>query len=294
MVFKIGVDLSDKEIKAGLVDTKGKIVKKVIVNTEADKGKEVVLENIYKAISLLLNFKAFRKTPPIGVSFPGLLNSKTRAIEQIQSLPLRGVNLRKLLKSKFKTEVEIENDGNCFVLGEHKFGAGVGLKHIIGITLGTGVGGGIIINKALYEGNNGGAGEFGQMTIKFNGMIANCGNDGSVEEYISRRGIMRLAESFGMRNINNVDEINKKAVKNDVSSMSLLREVGVYLGIHVSNLINAFDPEKVIVGGEFISLWNFFSPHMKDEIKQRAIFKTNVVKAKLGANSLVIGASCLV
>lgn len=295
MVFKIGVDLGDKEIKAGLVDLKGKIVKKVIVETEAGKGKEVVLENVYKAIGLILNFKKFRKNPPIGVSFPGILNTKTKVIEQTQSLPLKGVNLKKILTKKFQTQVEVENDGQCFILGEHKFGAGVGLKHVIGIVIGTGVGGGIIINKELYTGNNGQAGEFGQMTIKFNGMIANCGNDGSIEEYISRRGLMRLAESFGMRNVNSVDEINKKAIKNDVNCVSLLREMGVYLGIHLSNLINAFDPEKVIVGGEFVNLWSFFSPHMKEEIKQRAVFKTNVVvKAKFGTNSLVVGASCLV
>jgi len=97
-----------------------------------------------------------------------------------------------------------------------------------------------------------------------------------------------------MRNVNSVDEINKKAIKNDINSVSLLREMGVYLGIHLSNLINAFDPEKVIVGGEFVNLWSFFSPHMKEEIKQRSVFKSNVVKAKFGTNSLVVGASCLV
>jgi glucokinase len=293
MVFKIGIDLGDKEIKSGLIDSKGKVVKKIVVNTEADKGKEVVLANIYKSIDLILSSKRFRKNPPIGISFPGILNPKTKVVEETQSLPLKGVNLKKILRNKFKTNVEVDNDGNCFILGEHRYGAGTGLKNIIGVIIGTGVGGGIIINNELYTGN-GQAGEFGQMTIKFNGMIANFGNNGSIEEYISRRGLMRLVESFGMRNVESVEEISKKAVKNDVNCVSLLREMGVYLGIHLSNLINAFDPDKVIVGGEFVNLWNFFSPHMKEEVKKRALFKANVVKARLGSNSIMIGASCLV
>jgi glucokinase len=293
MAYKIGMDITDREISIGLIDSKGKIDKKVVVDTEADKGKDVVLENIYKAVNLILKHRRFRKTPPIGVAFPGLIDSKTKKIELCQGLPLKGINLRNILKRKFKTQVEVENDGNCFILGEHTYGAAKGLKNVLGIIVGTGVGGGIIINKELYIGN-GQAAEFGQMTIKFNGMIANCGNDGSIEEYVSRRGLMRLAESFGMRDVEEISEIHKKAVKNDLNSVSLLREMGIYLGILASNLVNAFDPEKIIVGGEFVDLWSFFGPHMKEEIKKRALFKTSAIKARLGNNSILIGASCLV
>ena len=152
---------------------------------------------------------------------------------------------------------------------------------------------GIIINKELYRGN-GGAGEFGQMTIKFNGMIGNCGNDGSIEEYISTRGIMRLAESFGMRKVETPEDIYVSAMKNNLNATSLYREVGIYLGIEITNLINAFDPEIVVVGGDLTKAWKFFGHHMKEEIKQRALFNPKIVKGKLGKNSKIVGASCLV
>ena len=291
MDLTIGVDLGDSEIKAGIIDKKGKILKKVVVATESDKGKDVVLANVNKAIDLVLKFKKFRKIPPIGVSIPGLINQKS--IEKTQGLPLKGVDIKKILKNKFKTIVEIDNDGNCFILGEHLYGSGQGCNNIIGIVIGIGVGGGIIINKELYYGS-GQAGEFGQMTIKFNGMLSNCGNDGSIEEYVSKRGLMRLAESFGMRNIDYPEDILKKALKNDLNSVSLFREMGTYLGIQAANLINAFDPEKVIVGGDLADAWNFFGPHMKEEAKKRALFKSTILRGKLGKNGIMIGASALV
>ena len=290
--MKIGVSIGDSEIVASVV--KGsEVVKRISVSSEADKGKNVVIENILKAISLAIKSKKFKKNPPIGVAFPGLLNSKTRVITKTQSLPLLKVDLKKIVKQRFKTHVEIDNDVNCFVLGEFLYGAGHGYKNVLGITIGTGVGGGIIINKELYRGN-GGAGEFGQMTIKFNGMIGNCGNDGSIEEYISTRGIMRLAESFGMRKVETPEDIYVSAMKNNLNATSLYREVGIYLGIEITNLINAFDPEIVVVGGDLTKAWKFFGHHMKEEIKQRALFNPKIVKGKLGKNSKIVGASCLV
>lgn len=293
MDFTIGIELGCKEIRAGITDKKGKVLKKVIVSTEADKGRDVILANINKSIELVLKFKKFRKIPPIGVSIPGLVDHDKGIIEKTQSLPLKGINIKKILHNKFKTIVNVDNDGNCFILGEHTYGSAKNCTNVIGMIVGTGVGGGIIINKQLYYGN-GQAGEFGQMSIKFNGMISNCGNDGSIEEYISRRGLMRLSESFGMRNVDGPEDILKKALKNDLNSISLFREMGVYLGIHVANLINAFDPEKIIIGGVFADAWNFFGPHLKEEAKNRALFKPAIIKGKLGKNAIMIGASVLV
>jgi glucokinase len=294
MDLKIGVDIGGTEIKAGIIDRKGKVLKKVVVLTESGKGKDVVIENIIKAISLVLKYKKFRKTPPIGVGVPGPLDRKKGILGDSPNVPLKGTNLKKILKKRVKaTKIEIENDSNCYALGEALYGAGKGCKSVLGLTLGTGIGGGVVINKELYIGQ-GNAGEFGHMTIKFNGMIASCGNDGCIEEYISKRGIIRLAESFGMRNLNDPMEIHKLAIKKDPSANHLFKEVGVYLGIAVSNLANAFNPDKIIIGGGVSNAWNFFSGSLKEEVKKRSISKTVVVRGKLGGNSGLIGAASLV
>lgn len=292
MLLKIGVDIGGTEIKAGLITSKGKVLKKVVVLTEVEQGKAVVTENILKAISLIVKSKKFKKIPSIGVGCPGPLNHSTGVVGDTPNLPLKGVNIKDVIKKRFRTKVVINNDANCFILGESLFGAGKGCKNLVGLTLGSGVGGGIIINKELYYGK-GNAGELGHMTIKLNGMIASCGNDGCIEEYVSRRGLMRLAESFGLRVEEPIDIYNL-ALKKNPSTIHLFKEMGIYLGIAVANLVNAFDPDKVIFGGGISGAWSFFSHSLKDEVKKRALNKTNIVKGKLGKNAGIIGAAALV
>ena len=292
MLLKIGVDIGGTEIKAGLINSKGKVLKKVVVLTEAEQGKAVVIENILKAISLIVKSKKFKKIPPIGVGCPSPLNHSTGVIGDTLNLPLKGVNIKETIKKRFRTQVVLNNDANCFILGEALFGAGKECKNLVGITLGSGVGGGIIINKELYHGK-GNAGELGHMTIKLNGMIASCGNDGCIEEYVSRRGLMRLAESFGMRVEEPIDIYNL-ALKKNSSAIHLFREMGIYLGISITNLVNAFDPDKIILGGGISGAWGFFSHSLKDEVKKRALNKVNIVKGRLGKNAGIIGAAALV
>ena len=292
MELKIGVDIGGTEIKAGLVDKKGNVIKKVVVLTEADQGKNVVIENILKAISLVLKAKRFRKNPPIGVGCPGPLDHKKGIIGDSLNLPLKNVRLLDIIKKRFKTKVALDNDANCFILGEALYGSGKGCNNLIGLTLGTGVGGGIVINKEIYRGK-GNAAELGHITIKFNGMIASCGNDGCIEEYVSGRGLIRLAESFGLR-VEEPLDIYNLALKKNPSAIHLFKEMGIYLGIEIANLVNIFDPDKVILGGSVSGAWNFFSSSLKDEVKKRAINKSQIVRGKLGKNAGIVGAAALV
>lgn len=258
----IGVDIGGTDIKAGIVSN-NKILKKVVLKT--GKTKEEVINNILKSIDKLFS----KRIKAVGVGCPGPADYEKGVIRDTPNLPLKGVSLKKIISKRFKSKVLMTNDANCFVSGE---AIRLKKKNVIGLTLGTGIGGGIVINGKLYRGN-GNAGELGHCTIKFDGPkgISN----GDLESYISAKAIKR---NYGKK----PEELKSKKAWN---------EIGKKLGIGISNLINAFDPDVVVLGGGISRAFNLFKQGMDKEIKKRAIRKVLVIKGK--EDSGIIGASSL-
>jgi glucokinase len=258
----IGVDIGGTEIKAGIVSN-NKILKKAVLKT--GKTKKEVVNNILKSINRLFS----KKIKAIGVGCPGPADYEKGIIGKTPNLPLKGVNLKKIISKKFKKRVVISNDANCFVLGE-----AIRLKkrNAVGLTLGTGVGGGIVINGKLYRGN-GNAGELGHCTIKFDGPKGII--NGDLESYISAKAIRR---DYGKS-------------PDRLKSGKAWNSVGEKLGIGISNLINAFDPDVIVLGGGISRAFNLFKNGMNKEINKRAIRKVPIVKGK--EDSGIIGAACL-
>jgi len=210
--------------------------------------------------------------------------------------------------AKTKLPVFIDNDANCATIGEHWIGAAKGCANAILLTLGTGIGGGIIIDNKIYRGSHGTAGEIGHMTIFPNGNKCGCGNSGCFEAYASANAAVTRAKEIlkrqdtgsvlrGKKEIT-AHDIFLSAESGDSFSKSVLIESGRYLGIGIANLANIFDPDMIIIGGGFASAEKYLIPAAIDEAYKRSfksvMDKIKITKAKLGNDAGIIGAAKLV
>jgi len=282
----IGLDIGGTNIKAGLV-INGKIIKKFETKTQCNKGKKQILNNIIKTLEAVFD----KKAKAIGIGCPGPLDSKKGTIGNTPNIPLKNVNIKKFIKDRFKLPVYLDNDANCFALGQALYGPGKNKNTVIGITLGTGVGGGIVINKKMFQGK-GNAGELGHITINFDGPKSRCNNHGCIETYVSSRGILKTAKNNNIK-VKETKELFNLASKGNKKAIKSFNQTGFYLGIGLANIINAFDPNIIIIGGKIADSWPFFNKSMKDTIRKRALSKgTKIVKRTL-KDSGIIGAAAL-
>jgi len=280
--MNLGIDIGGTNIVAGLVNAKGRILKR----TTFKAGKDI-LNTLFRAISDVKT----RKIRGIGIGTPGPINLEKGSVGKMLNLPLKNLALRSMINKRFGLRTEIDNDANCFVLGEAVYGAGKGCKNVVGLTLGTGVGGGIVINQRIYHGRNN-AGELGHTTINFDGPKAKCGNHGCLETYLGKKGVMKLAR--GLKAKEPLD-VYRLALKGNKQALKVWKEYGTMLGIGIANMINSLDPDIFVVGGNVSKAWRFFSKSMMSEVKKRTLFEPcPVVKSKLGENAAVLGAAALV
>ena len=281
----IGIDVGGTYIRGGIVSG-NKITSRLKINTEAKKGRKAVIKNILDSVKTLHS----KDIAAIGLGVPGLVDVKRGVVKYSPNLPLKGADIKKLISKTFRKPVFVDNDANCFALSELIYGAGRGKKNIIGITLGTGIGGGIIIGGKLYYGR-GNAGELGHMTINFDGPKSKCGNDGCVESYASIRGIIGRAKGL---DIENPRELFGLAEDGDKKALKLWDETGFYLGVAIANYANIFDPDVIVLGGNISKAWKFFYKNMNLTIKKKALVKdVKVAKSRLGDDSGVLGAAAL-
>jgi len=286
----IGIDIGATKINFVLLKNR-KIVKFWKILTPKNK-KELI--NCLRS-----QVKQWGEASGIGIGVPSPLNQKRDLILNPPNLKcLRNTPLARIIQREIKSDshlekvtVALENDVNCFTLGEAIMGAGKRAKIVFGITLGSGVGGGIVIDGKIYRGAFGGAAEVGHQTIKFDGQKCTCGSYGCFEEYCSER--------FFIRKGNLPIKFQRKAEKGDKKVLKIYNEYGRYLGIGLSNVINFLDPEVIVIGGGIANAYQFFIKEAKKEIKKRAISpisKKNVKikKAELGDFSGAIGAALLI
>ena len=282
----IGVDLGGTNTKVGLVSYDGRILKRIEVPTRVDKGSHHLINNIIECIKKIHE----KNIEGIGVGSPGPLDSKKGIILDPVNLPLRNVPIKKILEKEFKTTVILNNDANCYALGEAHYGAAKRYRHVVGLTLGTGIGGGIIIDKKLYHGR-GNAAELGHMTIDFNGKESNCGNNGCIEELAAARGI--LSRSKGM-NVETTLQLFQLARKGNRKAQKVFHDIGEFLGVAITNTMYAFDPEIIVIGGKISESWQFFEESMHETIRKRYFSRPcPVVRTKLGRDAGILGAASL-
>ena len=299
MNYRIGIDIGATKINFVLL-RKQRILKKKKILTPGTK--EEIIEAIEENIRCLTwNIKQ-KEVEGIGIGIPGPLNEKGDLVLNPPNLKcLSNCPLAKIIEKDLKTRTLMDNDVNCFTLGEAVMGAGKEAKFIVGITLGSGVGGGIVAKlglvdetrsrKHIYRGAFGSAAEVGHMTIKFDGLKCSCGGYGCFEEYCSerffkRKGILPL-------------KLEEKAEKSNKFALNLYNEYGRYLGIGLANIINLLDPEMIVIGGGISVAYPFFIKSAKAEIKKRVISPLSkqyvkIKRAKLGDLAGSVGAALLV
>jgi glucokinase len=286
----IGIDLGGTKIAAALATPDGKIVTDVNIPTEAQKGQQQVIDNIKKAVANLIQGSQ-KKVTCIGIGVPGPIDYEKGIVIEPPNLPgWKRVNLRKILEKEFHVPVHLDNDANCAALAEAYFGAGKKARHFIYMTISTGIGGGIIIDRKLYRGAIGAAGEFGHMVIDSKGFVCGCGNIGCLEALGSGTAIKKRA---GMDAIS----VELAARQGDKKAQRVIAETAHYLAIGVSNLVNIFNPELVILGGGVSKMRELLLNPIRKEFKEYALTlpakSVKIVRAKLGAESGVLGAVAL-
>ncbi|MBR9699172.1 ROK family protein [Candidatus Woesearchaeota archaeon] len=260
----LGIDVGGQSIKAGIVTKKGELLEKEVCSTEPEKGREAVISNIEKVGRILLSKD--KKIEAIGIGIPGIV-SREGFVTLTPNIPLSNFDLGKELAEVFKKKTVFGNDADNFALAQKYFGQGKKFENIITLTLGTGVGSGVILNGELFSNN--GAPEFGHTTIKFDGPPSKCcGSNGCVESFLGRKSFKDGGPL----------DVYKKALRNDKQALKIFEQYGKYLGIALSNFVNIFSPDIVILGGQLSNAFDFFKLSMEHEMKHRSLFKTKVVK----------------
>ncbi|MHB8578951.1 MAG: ROK family protein [Ignavibacteriaceae bacterium] len=309
--YAIGVDLGGTNVKVGIVSQNGKIIKKVSVETKAQGGPEKVIQQIKKCIYEVLNKNKLR-IHGIGIGSPGTVSTKKGTVEDPPNLPGWGkVNLGKIIQKEFKIDTKVENDANAAAIGEMIFGAGKSFESFVMVTLGTGVGGGIIYNRKLYRGEFGAAGEIGHISIDMNGPQCKCGSFGCVETYLGNNYIVKRVQEELANNrsskiwqlVNNdlnliTPIIIQSALEHgDEYAMGVVQGLGKYLGTALASVGNCLDNGTFIIGGGVggfgAPLFNSVQDTMSKRVLKPLRKRIKVLPAKLKNDAGIKGASAL-
>ena len=257
----IAIDLGGTKLAAGIVDREGVVVRRTVHSTENTR-QDALVTQIERAIDELLT----HDVAALGVGVPSVINQRAGRAESSVNVQLAGFPLRDHLTARFELPVAIENDANAAALAEHRVGAGRGTQHMVLLTLGTGIGGGLILNGELYRGGLGGAAELGHMTIDVNGPRCQgyCPGVGHLEALASGTAAQRLAEQVARerpdgalgRAVAAGKAIDPKltvelANGGDEDACHVLNRIGYYLGVGIASYVNVFNPELVVIGGGF-------------------------------------------
>lgn len=310
--YAIGVDLGGTNIKIGIVSDKGKLVKSISIKTEADCGPKNVIVNIIKGIETILA-KNKLKVQGIGIGCPGVVSIKKGIVENAPNLPgWKNVKLGPIIKENFGYKVHLENDANAAAIGELMFGAGKKFDSFVMVTLGTGVGGGIVFNKKIFRGEFGAAGEIGHISIDMNGQKCNCGSFGCIETFC---GNSYLKEQIKSELKNYPDSKVWQLIKSDLSNVSpriiqaaseekdayakfVIERMGKQLGVALASASNLLDISTFIIGGGVAGFGKPLFDSVRLTISERVLLplrsRVLVIPAKLKNEAGIKGASSLV
>ena len=310
---RIGIDVGGTNVKLALVSPEGKIIYSNSIPTHAEMGYEYTVNNIKEAIRDLL--KETDSQPQdiqgIGFGFPGQVDYKSGVVRLAPNIPgWVDVPIAQMIEEEFGIPTRVDNDVRCAALGELNFGAGKGCENLICITVGTGIGSGLIVNGKLVRGASNAAGEIGHIKLQMHdGPICGCGDTGCMEAFASGPAIVAMAEDYikggkstKFRELANPDItpriVFEAAKQGDPVAKRIYTIMGEYIGIGLSSVINLLNPEKVIIGGGVAASGEFLMEPIRETVKKRAMKiageTVQIVPAELGNTAGVIGASLLI
>lgn len=310
---RIGIDVGGTNVKIALVDNKGKIIYSNSIPTRAEMGYEYTINNMKEAITELI--KETKSDPKniesIGFGFPGQIDYQKGIVRLAPNIPgWVNVPIAEIMEKEFGIPTRVDNDVRCAALGELNYGAGQGCDNLICITVGTGIGSGLVINGKLVRGASNAAGEIGHIKLDMNGgPLCGCGDRGCLEAFASGPSIVALAEEYieggkstKYRELANPDItpyiVSEAAKQGDPVAKRIFTIVGEYIGIGLASVVNLLNPEKIIIGGGVAAAGDLLLTPIKESLIKRAMpiagSAVEIVPAQLGNSAGVIGASLLI
>lgn len=296
--YSIGVDLGGTNLRAASIDKNGKMLNKLSGATDLAAGRDVVIGDIVQAIQKLKAEAGSLRLAGVGIGVPGFILMEEGVIVGSNNLPqFDGFPVRDEIERHLGTQVILENDANAAALGEKWIGAGVHVKDLVLLTLGTGIGGGILSGGKVLHGSVGMAGELGHITVVPNGNPCGCGNCGCLEKHASATAIVSMARMMSLGDNVTSEDVFHMAVAGNPKAKLIFHSMGTSLGIALAALINIFNFPLYLLSGGVLAAWEQFAPAMLDEVEKRSFTyrhaKTTITKATLGNEAGLYGAAYL-
>ena len=320
--YAIGVDLGGTSLRISAVDSDGNLLHKITSGTQVAKGRDFVVAEMCEAIrQLSVKFSSLGDLEGIGIGVPGIIDMDTGIVRKSPNLPdWIDYPVRDEIERRLGTQVILENDANVAALGEKWLGAGREVDSLCMITLGTGVGGGLVLNGKIWRGMTGMAGEIGHTTVEPDGPPCGCGSRGCIEQFASAPAIKRMAvEAIAKGEAPALSRVMKEepefsslvvyqmAVQGDAAAQQIFRKVGAALGITIARLVNVLNLPMYVMAGGVVNAWEAFAPSLMEEVRKRSFVyaatesdsnlsnkkKTIITRALLGSDAGLYGAARL-
>ena len=282
----IGVDMGGTNLRVAAIGTDGQLLEKITLGVKVALGRDYVIGEMCDAIQrLTAQYKSSGRFVGAGIGVPGIIDMETGMMRKSANLPgWSDYPVRDEIERRLGVRVSLENDANAAGLGEKWMGAGRDVDNMAMVTLGTGIGGAIILNGKLFYGMNGMAGEFGHITVEPDGYPCGCGNHGCAERYASATGVVRMAREaiesgkapalaraasadaeFSAKSIYNL------AIQGNADAQAIFVRFGRVLGIMMADLVNVLNLDMFVIGGGVVSAWDAFAPTMFAELRERSL-----------------------
>jgi glucokinase len=284
--FTIGVDMGGTNLRVAAIATDGQLLEKITLGVKVALGRDYVIGEMCDAIlRLTTQYKSSGRFVGAGIGVPGIIDMETGMMRKSANLPgWSDYPVRDEIERRLGVRVFLENDANAAGLGEKWMGAGRDTDNMAMVTLGTGIGGAIILNGKLFYGMNGMAGEFGHITVEPDGYPCGCGNHGCAERYASATGVVRMAREaiesgkapalaraassdaeFSAKSIYNL------AIQGNADAQAIYVRFGRVLGMMMADIVNVLNLDMFVIGGGVVSAWNAFAPTMFAELRERSL-----------------------
>ena len=309
--YAIGVDLGGTNLRVGVVRNDGNVEARIAMPVGRDKSAPRIAELISEQV-MVIQQQISVDIIGCGCGIPGIVNGNTGMVFSSPHFPeWQDVEILKLLEKRISLPLVIDNDANMFAVGELLYGAGKGHKNFIMLTLGSGIGGGIIINEKIFRGDRGFAGEVGHIIVEPDGVACGCGSHGCLEQYAASHAFTHLVHRLSKHERDSIltatqgdaslltpEMVARFASEEKKIAKELWRTFGRYLGIGIASLINVLGITTIVIGGGITKSWELFIDATRAEIESRSFRKNaeqlRLLQASLGESTGIVGAASAV
>ena len=272
--FVIGIKLMEMQAVAALTDLNATVLKKIQTDIKSKEPREVV-EGLVRLVYDLIKDGGIpqERLLGVGIGLAGVVDSTRGILRKSPFLGWKDVPLRQLMQERLNVPIFLDNDVNTLTLGEKWLDDGVHVDNFIVVTVGRGIGMGIVLNGQIFRGSAGGAGEFGHLVINPEGPLCDCGKRGCLESYLGESALLKQAQKELGSDIRTIEDLIRAAEMGDERAVNILKSSGNLLGQQLANLINLFNPRLIIISGEGVRMGDVFFDGMRHAIEEHAVFE---------------------